>query len=36
MTYAAARPRTDATLSEGEFVRVKAHALTVFQREVRR
>jgi NitT/TauT family transport system ATP-binding protein len=31
-----ARPRTDATLSEGEFVRTKAHCLDVFQREVRR
>jgi NitT/TauT family transport system ATP-binding protein len=34
--YGAPRPRTDATLSEPEFVRVKAHALAVFQREVRR
>jgi len=33
---AAARPRTDATLSEPEFVRTKAHCLEVFQREVRR
>ena len=31
-----ARPRTDATLSEPDFVRVKAHCLEVFQREVRR
>jgi NitT/TauT family transport system ATP-binding protein len=31
-----ARPRTDATLSEPEFVRTKAHCLAVFQREVRR
>jgi NitT/TauT family transport system ATP-binding protein len=31
-----ARPRTDATLSELEFVRTKAHCLEVFQREVRR
>jgi NitT/TauT family transport system ATP-binding protein len=30
------RPRTDATLSEPEFVRTKAHCLEVFQREVRR
>jgi NitT/TauT family transport system ATP-binding protein len=30
------RPRTDATLSEPEFVRLKAHCLDVFQREVRR
>jgi len=33
---AAARPRTDATLSDPEFVRTKAHCLEVFQREVRR
>lgn len=32
----APRPRTDATLSELEFVRTKAHCLEVFQREVRR
>ena len=32
----AARPRTDATLSDLEFVRTKAHCLEVFQREVRR
>jgi NitT/TauT family transport system ATP-binding protein len=31
-----ARPRTDATLSESDFVRTKAHCLEVFQREVRR
>jgi NitT/TauT family transport system ATP-binding protein len=30
-----ARPRTDATLSDPEFVRLKAHCLDVFQREVR-
>ena len=34
--YDAARPRTDATLSERHFVRVKAHCLDVFQREVRK
>ncbi|MPZ55963.1 MAG: ATP-binding cassette domain-containing protein [Rhizobiales bacterium] len=34
--YEAARPRSDATLSEAEFVRVKAHCLEVFQREVRK
>jgi NitT/TauT family transport system ATP-binding protein len=34
--YNAPRPRTDATLSEPEFVRVKAHCLEVFQREVRK
>ena len=32
----APRPRTDATLSDAEFVRTKAHCLEVFQREVRR
>jgi NitT/TauT family transport system ATP-binding protein len=34
--HAAARPRTDATLSQPEFVRIKAHCLDVFQREVRK
>jgi NitT/TauT family transport system ATP-binding protein len=34
--YHAERPRTDATLSEIEFVRIKAHCLDVFQREVRK
>ncbi len=34
--YAGVRPRTDATLSEPDFVRTKAHCLEVFQREVRR
>jgi NitT/TauT family transport system ATP-binding protein len=29
-----ARPRTDATLSQDDFVRIKAHCLEVFQREV--
>jgi NitT/TauT family transport system ATP-binding protein len=33
---AAARPRTDTTLSEPDFVRTKAHCLDVFLREVRR
>jgi NitT/TauT family transport system ATP-binding protein len=33
---AAARPRIDATLSDPEFVRTKAHCLEIFQREVRR
>jgi NitT/TauT family transport system ATP-binding protein len=33
---AAARPRTDATLSDVDFIRTKAHCLEVFQREVRR
>ena len=32
----AARPRTDATLSNPDFVRTKAACLEVFQREVRR
>jgi NitT/TauT family transport system ATP-binding protein len=32
----AARPRTDATLSEPDFIRIKADCLEVFQREVRR
>jgi NitT/TauT family transport system ATP-binding protein len=36
VSFAAPRPRTDATLSQPEFVRVKSHALAVFQREVRR
>src|SRR4029077_11285974 len=31
-----ARPRADATLSDPEFVRLKAHCLEVFQREVRK
>ena len=30
------RPRNDATLSDPEFVRLKAHCLDIFQREVRR
>jgi NitT/TauT family transport system ATP-binding protein len=34
--YDAARPRTDATLSQHDFVRVKAHCLEVFQSEVRK
>jgi NitT/TauT family transport system ATP-binding protein len=34
--YNADRPRNDRTLSEPEFVRVKAHCLDVFQREVRK
>ena len=36
MPVAAARPRTDATQSEPDFVRTKAECLTIFQREVRR
>ena len=34
--YDDSRPRTDATLSEPEFIRIKAHCLDVFQREVRK
>jgi NitT/TauT family transport system ATP-binding protein len=34
--FDAARPRSSDTLSEREFIRVKAHCLDVFQREVRR
>lgn len=34
--FQAARPRTDATLSDPDFVKTKAHCLDVFQREVRR
>lgn len=34
--FGALRPRTALTLSEPDFVRVKAHCLEVFQREVRR
>jgi NitT/TauT family transport system ATP-binding protein len=30
------RPRTDGTLSDLDFVRIKAHCLEIFQREVRR
>jgi NitT/TauT family transport system ATP-binding protein len=36
MPVAAARPRTDTTLSEPGFVRTKADCLAIFQREVRR
>jgi NitT/TauT family transport system ATP-binding protein len=34
--YDAPRPRSDATLSEPSFIRVKSHCLEVFQREVRK
>src|SRR6266852_3248533 len=34
--YDAPRPRTDATLSEPEFIRIKAHCLEIFQQEIRR
>jgi NitT/TauT family transport system ATP-binding protein len=36
VTYDAPRPRTDATLSDADFVQIKAHCLEVFQREVRK
>jgi NitT/TauT family transport system ATP-binding protein len=36
VSYDAPRLRSDATLSDAEFVRTKAHCLEVFQREVRR
>jgi hypothetical protein len=31
-----ARPRSDATLSDADFVRLKSHCLQVFQHEVRK
>ncbi|MEN3375824.1 MAG: NitT/TauT family transport system ATP-binding protein [Hyphomicrobiales bacterium] len=34
--YDAARPRDDDTLSNPDFVRIKAHCLDVFQKEVRK
>jgi NitT/TauT family transport system ATP-binding protein len=36
VTVDCARPRTDATLADPKFVRIKANCLSVFQREVRR
>ncbi len=36
VSYDAPRPRSDDTLSNPEFVRVKAHCLEIFQREVRK
>jgi NitT/TauT family transport system ATP-binding protein len=36
VAFTAPRPRSLATLSEPDFVRVKAHCLEVFQREVRK
>ena len=36
VSYDAPRLRSDATLSDAEFVRTKAHCLEVFQREVRK
>lgn len=34
--YDGVRPRSSATLSEADYVRIKAHCLDVFQREVRK
>ena len=34
--YDAPRPRSPGTMSESEFISVKAHCLEVFQREVRK
>ena len=36
MPFDAPRPRTDATMSEADFMRTKAQCLEIFQREVRR
>jgi NitT/TauT family transport system ATP-binding protein len=36
VTVDSARPRTDATLADANFVKTKAHCLEIFQREVRR
>jgi NitT/TauT family transport system ATP-binding protein len=36
VTVDCVRPRTDATLADPKFVRIKAHCLSIFQREVRR
>jgi NitT/TauT family transport system ATP-binding protein len=36
LPVAATRPRTDATLSDPDFVHTKAACLAIFQREVRR
>ena len=36
VSYDAVRPRTDETLSDPAFIRVKSHCLEVFQREVRK
>jgi NitT/TauT family transport system ATP-binding protein len=36
VSYDEIRPRTDTTLSTPDFVKIKAHCLDVFQREVRR
>ena len=34
--YDAPRPRTDKTMTEAEFIDIKAHCLDIFQREVRK
>jgi NitT/TauT family transport system ATP-binding protein len=34
VAYDASRPRTDETLADADFIRVKSHCLDVFQREV--
>jgi NitT/TauT family transport system ATP-binding protein len=34
--YDAPRPRTLGTMSESDFISIKAHCLEVFQREVRK
>jgi NitT/TauT family transport system ATP-binding protein len=36
VAMALARPRSDDTLSDADFVRIKSHCLEVFQREVRK
>jgi NitT/TauT family transport system ATP-binding protein len=36
VAMALARPRSDDTLSDADFVRIKGHCLEVFQREVRK
>ena len=36
MHYDAPRPRTDATMTEAEFIAKKAHCLEIFQQEVRK
>jgi NitT/TauT family transport system ATP-binding protein len=35
-SYTAPRPRSSVTLSDPDFIRMKAHCLDIFQREVRR
>jgi NitT/TauT family transport system ATP-binding protein len=36
VSYDAPHPRTDETLAEANFIKVKSHCLSVFQREVRK